>query len=87
MQAVSKILTTIEDLTEDIRVQFCDMIDDIILSSDTDPELKEGFNYLDKIALTNNMTFYNLILQMYEESELEDRVKDWLKKKGIDENL
>ncbi len=80
---LKKYMTTIEDLPEDQRKHFCQMVDESVMESDMDPELKEGFMYLDEQAFALGISFYDLILQMYEKEELKDRINEWKKEKGF----
>ena len=74
----NQILTTIDDLTESQRKDFCEMVDDLILNmADNDDELKEGLEYLDEQAFHYNMSFYNLILQIYDKEELNEQLRRW----------
>lgn len=73
----NQILTSIKDLSEQQRLDFCVMIDELILDSDGDDELKEGLEYLDKQAFYYDISFYDLILHLYEEAEIKAHIKDW----------
>lgn len=71
-------MTTINDLTEKQRRDFCDMIDDLVLNrAPEDTELREGFEYLDEQAFYYNISFYDIILQIYEQEELKELIKKW----------
>lgn len=59
------------------------MVDESVMESDIDPELKEGFEYLDKQAFEYGISFYDIIVQMYEKEEINDRIDDWKKEKGF----
>ena len=68
----------IDDLSEKQRIDFCAMIDDLVLNvAPHDDELREGFRNLDEQANYYNISFYDAILRAYEESELRDRLDDW----------
>ena len=71
-----KVMTTIEDLTEKQRKAFCDMIDGIVMNLDYDPELKEGFKYLNDLAFHRKISLYDLLLEVYEKTEVEDRLDE-----------
>ena len=78
-----KVMTTIEDLTEKQKKFFCEMIDTIIMNLDKDPEMKENFDYLNDLAFHRKMSIYDLLLEVYEKTEVEDRLDDWKKRKGF----
>lgn len=78
-----KVMTTIDELPEKQRKDFCDMIDVIVMNLDKDPELKEGFKFLNDLAYNRKISLYDLLLEVYEISELEDRLDDWEEKKDI----
>jgi len=77
-------MNSIEELSKKDREYFMKMVDESVMESDMDKELKEGFNYLDELAYKQKISFYDLILQIYEKHELEERIKEWRKEKGID---
>jgi len=76
-------LAGVDELPEDQQIYFRRMVDESVLESEYDPELKEGFAYLDKLALKRKITFYDLILELYELSELQERIDEWKKAKGL----
>jgi len=78
-----KNLLTIEDLTEDQKTHFCKMVDECILECDGDREMNEGFAYLDEMALKTGKTFYDVILQLYEMSEITRQIDKWKEEKGF----
>lgn len=79
-----KKMHTISDLSKEQRKFFCKMVDECVLDlDDNDEELKDGFRYLDELALHKNMSFYDLILQLYEMSEINERIEEWKKEKGF----
>lgn len=75
-------LTRIEDLPEDKAKEFCGMVDTIVMSLDEDPELKEAFKFLNDMALQKKITIYDMLLEVYETQELDDRLDDWRAKKS-----
>ena len=58
------------------------MVDESVIESTMDSELKEGFRYLDEMAFKQGISFYDLILQIYELEELKDSIDVWKKKNG-----
>ncbi len=76
-------MTKVDELPEDVRKDFCALIDEAILESGDDEELKEGFKALDEMAKIMNVSFYDLLLELYEESEIQARVDAWKQEKGL----
>lgn len=73
----------ITDLTEDQQKHFCLMVDECVLGSEGDRELREGFKFMDELALKKGITFYDLLLQLYEKNEIAMRIEQWKEEKGI----
>ena len=79
---LGRTLDDIEELPEETKKYFCEMVDECFLENQDDPELKEGFDFLDSYATSQGITIYNLVLQLYEMDELNLRVSAWKKEKG-----
>mgnify|MGYP001573927907 CR=1 FL=1 len=60
---------------------FRKMIDEIIAMAEHDPELKEGIQWLDKIAIKNGMSFYDIIFKVLMKHDREISAKKWLEDK------
>lgn len=75
------ILTTIDELSPEVAETFKQMIDDMILLSDGDKELREGFAEIGEESFRRKISLYDLMLEAYEKSEVEKSVKRWLKDK------
>ncbi len=75
-----------DKLSEEIKKDFCELIDEAILGSGEDKELMEGFRTLDELAKGMRVSFYDLLLELYEKEEIEMRVNLWKKEKDIKDN-
>ena len=60
---------------------FRKMVDDIVAMAEHDPELKEGIQWLDKIATENGMSFYDIIFKVLMQHDQEISAKKWLEDK------
>ncbi len=60
---------------------FRKMVDDIVAMAEHDPELKEGIQWLDKIATENGMSFYDIIFKVLMKHDQEISAKKWLEDK------
>lgn len=76
-------MSKIEDLPDKVKSDFCALIDEAILESTDDKDMKEGFVTLDKIARKMRITFYDLMLQIFEYEEIINKVDAWNKEKDI----
>jgi hypothetical protein len=72
----------LKELDEDTQKYFYEMIDEAVLSSDDFPDMKEGFKYIDEVARYRRITFYEMILELYDLDDLISRITDWKKEKG-----
>lgn len=57
--------------------EFDTMIDDLVLFSDEDPELKEGLRWIDEQAKQNGISFYEQVRRILGKYDSEQRVKAW----------
>jgi len=71
----------LEELTEDQKIYWMKMVDESVMQSTMDPELREGFAYLDELAYKKKISFYDVVLEIYEKSEMEFRINEWKKEK------
>jgi len=76
-------LVKVSELTKDQNKQWIEMIDLVILNVGEDTKLKEGLKYLDEEALRRKINIYDMILVLYEKSELDKRIKSWKKAKEL----
>ena len=75
-------------LTEEMRGnnisvddQFVEMIDDLVVMSESDSELAEGLKWIDFQSQRNGLTFYEMAMIILKKHMVERRAKDWLKDK------
>ena len=73
----------IEKLPKKKKETFCQIIDECFLENQDDPEMKESFDVLDKLATKMKITVYELIFSLYDEEEFEARLKLWREEKGL----
>ena len=66
----------LDELNIEQRTFFCKMVDESVMEADTDPELKECFNFLDELCIKQDITFYEVIFDIYELSELKKRIDE-----------
>lgn len=74
-------MADIEELSEEDKTKFCEIIDEAILESTG--EMREGFQMLDELARSLKKTFYEIIFDFYEADEVRRQVKDWDKEKEL----
>lgn len=72
-----------EDLPEATKKVFYAIIDEVVLNSDQDKDMKEGLQTLDRIARKMKISFYDLMLQIFEYEEIVRKVTEWKKEKNI----
>jgi hypothetical protein len=77
------VLLTEEMLGNNISVddQFVEMIDDLVVMSESDSELAEGLKWIDFQSQRNGLTFYEMAMIILKKHMVERRAKDWLKDK------
>ena len=75
-------LVKISELTEGDRKVWMELVDEVVLTSDEDKELKEGLHFLDEEATHRKIDIYDMILKLYEKDELDKKIRDWKKAKG-----
>jgi hypothetical protein len=75
------VLLTEEMLGNNISVddQFVEMIDDLVVMSESDSELAEGLKWIDFQSQRNGLTFYEMAMIILKKHMVERRAKDWLK--------
>lgn len=78
-----KNLADFSELTEDIKKDFCEMIDDMVLSCDDDPELVTAFKFLNDESFKRRITLYEMCFLIWEDCEINEHVQDWRREKGF----
>ena len=58
--------------------QFVEMIDDLVVMSESDSELAEGLKWIDLQSQRNGLTFYEMAMIILRKHMVERRAKDWL---------
>ena len=61
---------------------FNKMVDELIEFSEYDPELKEGIKWLDEQAQKKGISFYEMIFQVLQKHDINEKAKDWLRGKN-----
>ena len=72
------------ELTAEQNKCWVDMIDEIILTSDGNKELKEGLKFFDAQALHQKITIYEVLLMLYPKDYLDEIIQAWKNKKTIE---
>jgi hypothetical protein len=57
---------------------FTKMVDELIESSQYDPELAEGIKWLDGQAQKKGISFYDMIFEVLYKYDIDSKAKDWL---------
>jgi len=60
---------------------FTKLVDEFVILSDDDPELKDGLSFLDKEAHKRGITFYDMMYEVFLKHDQNKRVKEWMKDK------
>ena len=60
---------------------FCNMVDHIVEYSNGDPELIDGLKWIDKQAYEENITFYQMMFNVLNSHDINERAKSWLESK------
>jgi hypothetical protein len=60
---------------------FVKVVDDLVFSAGSDPELAEGLKWIDLQSRRNGVTFYEMALLVLKKHVAERRAKEWLKTK------
>jgi hypothetical protein len=68
-------------MSPDITPYFRESIDDLVLFSEHDPELAEGFRWLDKEATRRKITFYEMAYFVLHRYDVDQKAKEWMTKK------
>lgn len=62
---------------------FCNMVDEMILMSDEDSELKDGLNYIENKARKYHISIYDMVYKILGEHQANLRIQAWKKEKGL----
>ena len=57
---------------------FSRMVDELVESSEHDPELRDGIKWLDEQARIKNITFYDMVFEVLYRHDVDSRARDWL---------
>jgi len=60
---------------------FRQMVDEIIIMAEKDPELKEGVQWLDKMATEQGVSFYDIVFKVLMLNDQDKSAKKWLEDK------
>ena len=84
LESLSKIANAIQHPVEmlgskdSVDDQFVEMIDDLVVMSESDSELAEGLKWIDLQSQRNGLTFYEMAMIILRKHMVERRAKDWL---------
>ena len=84
LESLSKIANAIQLPVEmlgskdSVDDQFMEMIDDLVVMSESDSELAEGLKWIDLQSQRNGLTFYEMAMIILRKHMVERRAKDWL---------
>lgn len=84
LESLSKIAIAIQLIVEmlgskdSIDDQFVEMLDDLVVMSESDSELAEGLKWIDLQSQRNGLTFYEMAMVILRKHMVERRAKDWL---------
>ena len=84
LESLSKIANAIQLQVEmlgskdSVDDQFVEMIDDLVVMSESDSELAEGLKWIDLQSQRNGLTFYEMAMIILRKHMVERRAKDWL---------
>ncbi len=84
LESLSKIANAIQLPVEmlgskdSVDEQFVEMIDDLVVMSESDSELAEGLKWIDLQSQRNGLTFYEMAMIILRKHMVERRAKEWL---------
>ena len=84
LESLSKIANAIQLPVEmlgskdSVDEQFVEMIDDLVVMSESDSELAEGLKWIDLQSQRNGLTFYEMAMIILRKHRVERRAMDWL---------
>jgi hypothetical protein len=84
LESLSKIANAIQLVVEmlgskdSVDDQFVEMLDDLVVMSESDSELAEGLKWIDLQSQRNGLTFYEMAMVILRKHMVERRAKDWL---------
>ena len=61
--------------------KFIKIVDDLVVSSENDPDLAERLKWIDMQSRKNGVTFYEMALVILKKHMAERRAKEWMKAK------
>ena len=69
-------------MTEKSREFFNNMVDELILMSEHDPELADGIKWLDAKATKKGISFYDMVFEVLYKHDVDEKASEWLKGKN-----
>ena len=69
-------------LRKAIDEQFIEIVDDLVMMSESDADLAEGIRWIDSQSQKNGLTFYEMVYIITEKYLAEEKAKQWLSKKS-----
>jgi hypothetical protein len=69
-------------LRKAIDEQFIEIVDDLVMISESDADLAEGIRWIDSQSQKNGLTFYEMVYIVTEKHMAEEKAKQWLSKKS-----
>jgi len=61
---------------------FCKMVDELVEFGQFDPELKEGLQWVDRLAQKKGISFYDMVYEILHRHDTNTSAKEWLKHKN-----
>jgi len=66
-----------EHYENQVKNDFCKIIDEVLLNSDSDPEFRDAVVWLDTLVRNKYISLYDLVFEILEQHDVEERVKLW----------
>ncbi len=63
-------------------VIFTQLVDEMILYADSDPELKQGLQFLDHLAQEKGVSIYDVVFDRLYRYDMKEKAKRWLHSKN-----
>ena len=57
---------------------FTNMVDELVVFSEHDPELSDGIKWLDGQAQKKGLSFYDMVFEILYKHDVNSKAKDWL---------
>ena len=61
---------------------FKKLVDQLVVLSEYDPELKEGLQWVDKQARERDISFYDMMISILQSHDARQRAKEWMRNRN-----